>query len=136
VKNGLGGSYHRPHSGCVAADQHDGDAATHEIDRHPGHAVILTFGPAILEVDIAARHEAGFGEAATKCSHVLGSLRRRCAVEDSDHRHRLLLRVRRERPRCRRAAEQRDELAATDVDCHVTLPMGGIPTQWRDDITL
>jgi hypothetical protein len=28
-----------------------------------------------------------------------------------DHRHRCLLRVRRERPRGRRAAEQRDELA-------------------------
>jgi hypothetical protein len=33
-----------------------------------------------------------------------------------------LLRARRERPRRRRAAEKRDELAATDVDCHVILP--------------
>ena len=32
--------------------------------------------------------------------------------EESDHRHRRLLRARRERPRGRRAAEQRDELAA------------------------
>src|SRR6516162_7100760 len=32
-----------------------------------------------------------------------------------------LLRAYRERPRRRRAAEQRDELAATDVDCHLTL---------------
>jgi hypothetical protein len=29
--------------------------------------------------------------------------------------------ARRERPRGCRAAEQRDELAATDVDCHLTL---------------
>jgi hypothetical protein len=35
--------------------------------------------------------------------------------------------MRRERPRCRRAAEQRDELAAPDVDCHVTLPSGVMP---------
>ena len=37
--------------------------------------------------------------------------RRRPAVEKPDHRHRRLLRARRERPRRRRAAEQRDELA-------------------------
>jgi len=35
---------------------------------------------------------------------------RRCAVQEADHRHRRLLRVRRERQRRRRAAEQRDEL--------------------------
>jgi hypothetical protein len=34
------------------------------------------------------------------------------ASEKTDDRHRRLLRVRRKRPRCRRAAEQRDELAA------------------------
>jgi len=32
-------------------------------------------------------------------------------MEESDHRHRRLLRPRRERPRGSRAAEQRDELA-------------------------
>jgi hypothetical protein len=32
-------------------------------------------------------------------------------VEKPDHRHRRLLRARHERPSCRRAAEQRDELA-------------------------
>src|SRR6516225_2859011 len=32
-------------------------------------------------------------------------------MEEPDHRHRRLLRARRERPRGRRAAEQRDELA-------------------------
>src|SRR2546430_1624113 len=36
---------------------------------------------------------------------------RRCGPDKSDHRHRRLLRTRRERPR-RRAAEHRDELAA------------------------
>jgi hypothetical protein len=36
---------------------------------------------------------------------------RRCAVEEPNQWHRRLLRARRERPRCRRAAEQRDELA-------------------------
>src|SRR5262249_28420715 len=35
----------------------------------------------------------------------------RAAADVSDHRHRALLRARRERPRSSRAAEQRDELA-------------------------
>jgi hypothetical protein len=37
---------------------------------------------------------------------------------------RLLLRSRRERPRRRRAAEQRDELAAPDAKCHLIPPAG------------
>ena len=36
----------------------------------------------------------------------------RSGVEEPDHRHRRLLRARGERPRCRSAAEKRDELAA------------------------
>jgi hypothetical protein len=36
-------------------------------------------------------------------------------AEKSNHRHRRLLRARRERPRCRRAAEQCDELAASHI---------------------
>jgi hypothetical protein len=40
------------------------------------------------------------------------------------------------RPRRRRAAEQRDELASTDVDCHVPSRGKVMPMQWRDDITL
>ena len=36
--------------------------------------------------------------------------------EKPDHRHRRLLRARRERPRRRRTSEQRDELAALSFD--------------------
>ena len=46
------------------------------------------------------------------------------AVEKADHRHRRLLRARRERPRRRRTAEQRDELAASDESCHLIPPAG------------
>jgi hypothetical protein len=35
-----------------------------------------------------------------------------------------LTRPRRERPRCRRAAEQRDELASSDESCHLIPPAG------------
>ena len=44
---------------------------------------------------------------------VLSERLRRLSIEESDHRHRRPLRARRERPRGRRAAEQRDELAAS-----------------------
>jgi hypothetical protein len=42
-------------------------------------------------------------------------------MEESDHRHRRLLRTRSYRPRCRRAAEQRDELASLAVDTVITV---------------
>jgi hypothetical protein len=44
----------------------------------------------------------------------MGELGRRGAVEISDHRHRRLLRTRRERPSCR-AAEKRDEFASPHI---------------------
>ena len=49
--------------------------------------------------------------------------RRRARTQVADHRHCTLLRARRERP-SRRAAEQRDELAASDESCHLIPPAG------------
>src|SRR5262245_26057773 len=43
-----------------------------------------------------------------------------------DHRKRTLLRMRRERPRGRRAAERGYEFSSSDVACHVTLRLGVI----------
>src|SRR5262249_18005820 len=64
----------------------------------------------------------------------------RCAVEKTDRWHRSLLRPRRERPRGRRAAEQRDELAPLDMDCHplfagVIPSTGGMISPWRSTAT-
>src|SRR5215831_13777876 len=42
--------------------------------------------------------------------------------QESDHRHRRLLPPRRERPRCRRAAECGQQLPPSDGDCHTPLP--------------
>jgi hypothetical protein len=47
----------------------------------------------------------------------------------------LKLRARRDRPRGRRTAERGYEFSPPDVDCHVTLPWGVMPTQWKDYIT-
>jgi hypothetical protein len=47
-----------------------------------------------------------------KGGHQVPGIRKRRTAEEPNYRHRRLLRARRERPRRRRAAEQRDELAA------------------------
>src|SRR5262249_48082605 len=59
---------------------------------------------------ITALDEARFVQAFAERGHDTCAQLRHTGIDKSDHRHRRLLRARRERPR-RRAAEQRDELA-------------------------
>src|SRR5262249_6303340 len=93
-----------------ALDRNDyGHLAANQIGRQRRQSVQLTFRPAVLHCDVAALEIAGFVEASPdrveRAGFTIG------AAEQPDHRHRPLLRSRGERPR-RRAAEQRDELAA------------------------
>src|SRR6516162_1081455 len=71
--------------------------------------------PAVFDRYILALDIASFGQAPTEG----GSHRRvrpgRRTVEKPDHRHPRLLRARRERPGGGSAAEQRDELASSEV---------------------
>src|SRR5439155_8126844 len=73
-------------------------------------SLVLAFGPAIFDRHVRSFNISGLGQALaeraqTRCPEV-----RRCTAEKADYRHRRLLRARGERPRSRRAAEQRDEL--------------------------
>src|SRR5215470_17008996 len=70
----------------------------------------MTLGPAVLDQHIAALNIAGLAQAPPEGGERTGILGGRCTVEESDHRHRSLLRSGRERPR-RQAAEERDESA-------------------------
>jgi hypothetical protein len=70
----------------------------------------LTVGPPVFDRHVLARDIAGLFQALTKAAQAIRDHLSRSVVEESDHRHRRLLRARRERPRGR-AAEQRDELA-------------------------
>src|SRR5262249_38178253 len=70
----------------------------------------MTLGPAVFDRHIAAFDEAGFAQALAKCGGKRSISCWRFTVEKPNHRHRRLLRTRRERPR-RRAAEERDEVA-------------------------
>src|SRR5262249_53162530 len=76
-----------------------------------GQSVELAASPTKLNYDVVAFEEPPLAQAFTeRGEHTLRVLRRPAAHEPN-HRHRGLLRARRERPRGR-TAEQRDELAA------------------------
>src|SRR5262245_51994202 len=71
----------------------------------------LAFGPRTFDCDVLAFDVAGFLQPLPESGHKMCERRaRRDGAEEPDHRHRRLLRARRERPR-RRAAKERDELA-------------------------
>src|SRR5262245_49425680 len=70
--------------------------------------------PAVFNAQVSALDVAGVRQTAANRSHVFASCFERPGFEIADHRHRRLLRPCREGPTRRRAAEQRDELAARD----------------------
>src|SRR5215470_3644728 len=83
----------------------------YQIGCEVGQYIVLVLRPAILDHDILALDVAGFANALPECGQIACTISKRRAAEESNHRHRRLLRARRERPRGR-AAKQRDELAA------------------------
>ena len=109
-----------------------GDPAANQFGRQRRQPTDLTLRPSVLDGHVLALDVADLIEALPKCSSNRCSLTGRPEVEEPDHRHRRLLRPRRERPRRRRAAEQRDELAASDESCHLIPPAG----RARKDSTL
>ena len=76
----------------------------------------LILGPAVFDRHVLALDIAGVFEALAKSAQTVRERIRRCGAEKPDHRHRRLLRARRQRPRGCRAAEQRDELAPFSFD--------------------
>src|SRR5262249_25436280 len=76
-----------------------------------GQSIVLVLRPAILDRHVLAFDVAGFTSALPECGQKVRIVGRRQAAEKPDHRHRRLLRARRERPRDYRAAEQRNEIA-------------------------
>src|SRR5262249_21058008 len=77
---------------------------------------ILPLRPAIFDRHVLSVDETGVAHALTERSQQVFAPAGPPAIEPSDFRHFLLLRTRRQRPRGRRAANQRDELAAFHVD--------------------
>jgi len=84
----------------------DSHFATDQLGRQPRQSVVLAVRPAVFRRHVLALDVAAFAQAPPECGHTVRE-RSRSTAEESDHRHRRLLRARRERPRSRRAAERR-----------------------------
>src|SRR5262249_38714982 len=89
----------------------DVDFEPGKLGRDLGQAIAAPVCPAIFDRDRAALDPAEVVESPRECCRPL-TFRQRCAVAQEPDNWSLprLLRARRERPRCRRAAEQLDEL--------------------------
>src|SRR5262245_25081713 len=100
--------------GCcrgASSDQNDHTyTAIDQLDCLLRKAVILSLCPTVFDSDVATLDVAGLLEALLNCRYKGRVWGRRHAAEDADHGH-CLLRVRRERPCGRRAAEKGYEVA-------------------------
>src|SRR5262249_55519376 len=83
-----------------------------EIGGQRGEPTILALGPTILDRDVLALDVAAFLQPLPERGREMRERPRRRTAEIADHRHRRLLRARRERPGRRRAPQKRHELAA------------------------
>jgi len=100
-----GRRFGRQHRRCGGRGD-DGDLLSNQIGRQRWQSIIVVLRPAILDGRVLT--VAAFVQTLAECGHGRRIPVRRCAVKETDHRHRRLLRVRRERPPNRRASEQRD----------------------------
>src|SRR5262245_46600285 len=95
----------------IANRSDNADATADEVGHERRQAVVLAAEPAVLDGHVLALYVAGFGEAFTERACMAGGAIERPTADKADHRHRRLLRARRERP-ASRAAESQDERAA------------------------
>src|SRR5262249_20856326 len=87
-----------------------GHLPLHQIGRQSRQSIIATFRPTVIDRDVLAFEIAGISQTLPEPGHKVCRGAGRPSAEEPDHRHRGLLRARRERPRGR-AAKQRYELA-------------------------
>jgi hypothetical protein len=93
---------------------------------HSRQPIVLTFGPVGFDCYVTTIDVAGFGETLAQGGHNLNTRHRRTCTEISDDWDNRLLRVCRERPRNRRAAQTADEISTSEQTAqHVfsTLPV-------------
>jgi hypothetical protein len=91
-----------------------------EIGRQRRQFVILAFRPAILDRHVLTVDVASLLQALAERLDERGISVWRCAVEKPDHRHRALLRARRERPPDGCAAQECDEVTPSHAKLLVT----------------
>src|SRR6516162_323692 len=86
-------------------------AVLHQSGRQCRQAIVLAFGQVVDDRDVLALDISGLFQPLEKRRNQMAGAFDRCAPQEPDHRHRRLLRARRERP-CHSAAEQSDEFAS------------------------
>src|SRR6516225_4085403 len=112
---GRGGSHCRAR-GDILAKNH-GHLPANQIGRKCWEPIELILRPAEFDSDVMAVDEPRFLQAIAECRYSVNCVGSSCCLKESDHRHRCLLRTRRERPR-RRAADERDECAPLHLRGH------------------
>jgi hypothetical protein len=70
-----------------------------QFGRKRRQSAVLPFRPAIFDLNVLALDVSGFFKSLAECAQATRVHGRRCIAEEPDHRHRRLLRARRERPR-------------------------------------
>ena len=125
--NRCGRSFSRDCRRGRACDDHSRLAA-HQLRRHCGQLIVMSLGPTVFDRNIAPLHVTGFGQTLAEYRQRRRKRPRRTGVKKTDHRHRRLLRARRERPRGCLAAEKCDEVAPSHSIARrgQSLPNGGV----------
>src|SRR5215831_5330812 len=103
---GRGGSHCRAR-GDILATNH-GHLPASQIGRKCWEPIDLILRPAEFDSDVMAVDEPRFLQAVAECRYSVNCVGSSCCLKESDHRHRRLLRARRERPRSRAAAKQKE----------------------------
>src|SRR5262249_35949654 len=110
--NGLG-CRHGSQSRSTASGRGDHvDLAAGQISRKGRQSIVLVFCKTVFDRRVAGLDISGFTQAASERGGEVGRIISAERVQEPNRRHGRLLRARRERPRRRRAAEQRYERAA------------------------
>ena len=109
--------------GRVAGRGDHGHPAADQISHQCRQAIVLALQPVVLDRHVLAVDVAGFVEAFAERGHKARVGIGRPVSDKPDHRQRRLLRARRERPRSRRAAKKRDEIAPLHVPSVRTTPL-------------
>src|SRR5262249_25549665 len=96
----------------AAGRSNHGNAAANEVSHERRQTIIFALQPVVFDPRVLPFDGAGLVEAFMERIDIARGDIATTAADKSDNWHSLLLRARRERPHGRRAAEQRDELAA------------------------
>src|SRR5262249_5563661 len=106
---GRGGSHCRAR-GDILAKNH-GHLPANQIGRKCSEPLELILRPAEFESDVMAVDEPRSLQAVAECRYSVNCVGSSCCLKESDHRHRRLLRARRQRPRRNRPSNHLDEAA-------------------------